>query len=538
MSSTTAVTPYRSEVRPGRDGFAQLLRAEWTKFRTVRGWVIGTMVAALVTVLLGLLVSVGGTISCGGGPDGSESKSGAACRSNPPLGPDGEAVTDGFYFVHQPLAGDGSITVRVTSLTGLYSTHGALMADGGTAGMTSGIQPWSKAGIIIKQNMTQGSAYAAMMVTGNNGVRMQYNYTHDIAGDSGAVSVTSPRWLRLTRVGDVITGYDSLDGAHWTSVGTVTLSDLSSTAQIGLFAASPDYTVTTQSFDGSISTGGPSLATGSFDNVALQGSTSAGSWAGTAVGADTRRQQALRQAEHYSQVGGMFTVAGTGDIAPTGGLGSGRPPEQSLVGTFAGLIAIMVVAAMFMTAEYRRGLIRVTLAANPRRGRMLVAKAVVVGGVGFLAGLVAAAVVLPLGDHLAYGHGFYVLPTPWLTQLRLIAGTAALFAAVAVFALAVGTLFRRSAAAVTVVVVAVVLPYILAVASVLPAGGAQWLTRLTPAAAFAIQQSQVAYPQVTDTYTPASGYFPLSPWAGFAVLCGYAALALVLASFRLRRRDA
>ena len=30
----------------GRDGFAQVLRAEWIKFRTVRGWVIGIIVAA------------------------------------------------------------------------------------------------------------------------------------------------------------------------------------------------------------------------------------------------------------------------------------------------------------------------------------------------------------------------------------------------------------------------------------------------------------------------------------------------------------
>jgi hypothetical protein len=30
----------------------------------------------------------------------------------------------------------------------------------------------------------------------------------------------------------------------------------------------------------------------------------------------------------------------------------------------------------------------------------------------------------------------------------------------------------------------------------------------------------------------------LAPWAGFAVLCGYAALAMGLAVFLLRRRDA
>ena len=43
---TATITPYRSAVPAGRDGFAQLLRAEWTKFRTVRGWVIGTVAAA------------------------------------------------------------------------------------------------------------------------------------------------------------------------------------------------------------------------------------------------------------------------------------------------------------------------------------------------------------------------------------------------------------------------------------------------------------------------------------------------------------
>jgi uncharacterized membrane protein len=83
-----------------------------------------------------------------------------------------------------------------------------------------------------------------------------------------------------------------------------------------------------------------------------------------------------------------------------------------------------------------------------------------------------------------------------------------------------------------------VLPYILSVASVLPPGLADWLLRVTPAAAFAIQQSIPAYPQVSATYVPSFGYFPLAPWAGFAVLCGYTALAMALAILLLRRRDA
>jgi len=57
------------------------------------------------------------------------------------------------------------------------------------------------------------------------------------------------------------------------------------------------------------------------------------------------------------------------------------------------------------------------------------------------------------------------------------------------------------------------------------------------AAAFAVQQTLIRYPQVAASYAPADGYFPLAPWAGFAVLCGYTACALGLAAHLVRRRD-
>ncbi|HEU5427892.1 MAG TPA: ABC transporter permease subunit [Actinocrinis sp.] len=542
MTTTTSVTPYRTGTLTPHDGFTQLLRSEWTKFRTVRGWIIGMAVAVLLTIGFGVLTATGGTVGCGG-PNPSDQRTGAACRRTPPLGPDGEAVSDTFQFVHQPLTGNGTITARVISLTGLYAPTGALRVAPGvpvtpqTSGMVPGTQPWSKAGIIIKQSETAGSAYAAMMVTGSNGVRMQHDFTHDTAGTPGAVSASSPRWLRLVRSGDKITGYDSADGTHWSTVDSVTLPGLPATVQVGLFATSPNYTVVNQAFGGSTAAGGPTLATGTFDDVAVQGS-SGGGWKSDYVGTSRARAGALEVASPFTQSGNTFTVTGSGDIAPLGGRGSGQAIEQGLVGVFAGLVAIGVVAAMFITAEYRRGLIRLTLAASPRRGRVLAAKALVIGAAAFLVGLIAAAVSLPLANHIFYNHGVYVLPVSSLTELRVIVGTAALFAAVAVFALAVGTLLRRSAATVTAVIVAVVLPYILAVASVLPVGAAEWLTRVTPAAAFAVEQSLVAYPQVTASYTPDQGYFPLSPWAGFAVLCAYAALFLGLAHLRLSRRDA
>ena len=47
---TPDVAPYRSELPVGRDGFAQLIRAEFTKFRSVRAWVITLGVAAALMV--------------------------------------------------------------------------------------------------------------------------------------------------------------------------------------------------------------------------------------------------------------------------------------------------------------------------------------------------------------------------------------------------------------------------------------------------------------------------------------------------------
>ncbi len=344
------VTPYRPGQQAGRDGFAQLLRSEWIKFRTVRGWVIGMAAAALLIALVGLLAASAGQGSCNV----------SACTV--PLGPGGEEVTDSFYFVHRPLAGNGSITVRVTSLTGLIPVipssggRGRNQAgQGSQADMKPGLVPWAKAGIIVKASTRQGSAYAAMMVTGSHGVRMQYDYTHDTAGRPGTVSAASPRWLRLTRSGDTLTGYESTDGTHWTTVGTATLAGLPSTVQAGLFAASPQYVqVTSQSFGRSGSGGGPTQATAAFDHLSLQGTWPSDVWTGGQIGGPANAPAVQRGGFH--QAGGRFTVSGSGDIAPAvpGAAGNGTTIAQALAGTFAGLIAVIVIGTMFITTEYRR----------------------------------------------------------------------------------------------------------------------------------------------------------------------------------------
>jgi ABC-type transport system involved in multi-copper enzyme maturation permease subunit len=523
---TATMTPQRPGTRDERDSFGRVLHAEWTKFRTVRGWVIAMVIGGALTAGVGLWAASGPQTGCQPtGPNGPIGPP-APCRPVNPVGPGGEAVTDSFYFVHQALPGNGSITVRLTSLTGRYSQNGGIAPGANPAqNFASGLQPWSKAGILITPGTRPGSAYAAIMVTGSHGVRMQYNYTEDTPGLPGTVSAASPRWLRLVRSGDTLTGYDSADGRQWIKVGTASLAGLPATVQAGLFVTSPAAV--------SAENSAPSVATGVFDHV----SAAHGGWHGNSIGAG--RNGGLPGGFH--QAGGAFTVTGSGDIAPAGPgpTNIGMAADDGFNGAFAGLIVMIVVGAMFITAEYRRGLIRTTLAAAPGRGRVLAAKAVVIGSVTFAAGLIGAAPVIPVGESLLRSHGNYVFPMSALTEVRLVAGLAALFAVTAVLALAIGVILRSAAGAITAVIALIVVTFFFSVPlAVLPPSAGDWLLRVTPAAGFAIMQYVPAYPQVSNTYTPQHGYYPLAPWAGFAVLCAWAAAALWLAAVLLRRRDA
>lgn len=483
------------------DGFVQLLRMEWLKFRKARGLAIGIIIALLLTVMPGLLISAAMT---GKGPA-------------IPIGPNGQAVTDKFYFVHQLLTGDGSITVRLTSLTGLITypppNHDQIV---------SGVVPWAKAGVMIKDGIKQGSTYAAIMVTGSHGVRMQYNYIYDTAGHPGIVSAESPRWLRLTRSGDVITGFESVDGLQWTKVETIQLVELPPTAVVGLFVTSPG--------DITVSEGASRFtsATAVFDQLELQGQETSGSWSYDDIGASIKLDGSVHHPGRADRSGGTFTVTGNGDIAPLGAEG-GWTVERPLIGTLAGLAAVMIVAASFATAEYRRRKKRGSGLAAPCPNRVLAAKAAVISIIAFVIGLTAAIATIVLCKQILLSNGNSVLPADALTEVRIIFGTAALFAFAAVLALSFAALLQRNILAVISSIVAVILPYILAFINALPFDVSQWLLRLTPAAGFAIQQSIPEYPQVIGLYTPQAGYFPLAPWAGFAMLCGYTAITFGLA---------
>jgi ABC-type transport system involved in multi-copper enzyme maturation permease subunit len=510
------------------------VRAEWTKFRSVRGWLVGLVLAVLLLVLFSYLQAHGKHTGYCTGPGPNSCLTG---HPYVPNGPDGEAVADAYELVARPLTGDGTITARITSLSGRIwagpSNEAPSLSD-----TRPGLAAWSKAGLLITPTTRQGAAYAAVMATGGHGVRFQDDYTHDSPGLAGSVSAGAPRWLRLTRTGDTITGYDSIDGRSWHRIGRARLAGLPRTVSVGLFATSP------QTYAGQ-----STQATAAFERIALHparhgpAAGAPGGWRATSIGIGPRDFYPALGRGGERRAGASILVTGSGDIAPAvADAGPDTASDPLVFGLVVAVIVLIVIGAMFITSEYRRGLIRTTLAATPRRGRVLAAKAAVIGAAGFAVGAVASVVAIPLGLHLMRANGNYVYPADPLTLARVIAGSGLLIALSAVAVLGTAAILRRSPIAILVGVVVFVLPAFTGpgVLGGPSSGGsaATWLYTVTPAAGFSVlgllpRSALVSYP-----YTMANGYYPLPPWAGLLVLCAWAGVVLRAAQLVLRRRDA
>jgi ABC-type transport system involved in multi-copper enzyme maturation permease subunit len=203
--------------------------------------------------------------------------------------------------------------------------------------------------------------------------------------------------------------------------------------------------------------------------------------------------------------------------------------KESLAGVQIGLIAVVALSVLFMTSEFKTRTIRTTFTACPRRGRVLAAKAIVLAGTVFAAGLAASIAAFFLAQPFQRENGFAppAYPHPALTDptvLRAVVGTALFLAVLAVFSLGVATILRGTAGAIVLIfALLIVVPIVASVTSV---AATTWVNRATPIAGLAIQQ--------TTTLTETA----IGPWAGFSVLCGYAAVALGGAAWLLRRRDA
>jgi len=193
-------------------------------------------------------------------------------------------------------------------------------------------------------------------------------------------------------------------------------------------------------------------------------------------------------------------------------------------GMMVAQITAIALGTLIATSEYGTGMIRATLAASPRRGAVLAAKAVVLTGTLFIAGVVTA-VAGYLGGNWFLGREGIGIGLSEDGVLRALVGSGLYLAALGLFAMAVGLLIRHTAAALSIVLALVFV--VGSMAFLLPGTWGEWVAKLLPGNAGAGVATPVSFnPQL------------LGPWTGFAVFAAETAALLITAYVVFRRRDA
>jgi ABC-2 type transport system permease protein len=199
------------------------------------------------------------------------------------------------------------------------------------------------------------------------------------------------------------------------------------------------------------------------------------------------------------------------------------PTAMSLDGMAVASLAIAVLGVLCISSEYSSGMIRTSLIAVPKRGRVLAAKSLVFAVVTFVVGEATSFAAFFVGQALISGHA----PTAALGDpgvARAVVGTGLLLAALAVLSVAAGTVLRHPAAAIaSMIAVLFVLP---GIAQALPDSWRNPVTEFWPTQAGG---------QIATVYHAAH---TLQPWPGFGVMCLFVAIVYAIAWTLLDRRDA
>lgn len=124
-------------------------------------------------------------------------------------------AVDNCHFVYQRLTGDCEIIARLGKL------------DGG--------HPWSSAGLMFRENLSPAARQALMAVSRSGGTLFQWR---PVAGNPCTATLpndaaTTPIWLKLSRIGNRLTGYKSVNGQDWTMVDSAPMT-LPDSGYVGL----------------------------------------------------------------------------------------------------------------------------------------------------------------------------------------------------------------------------------------------------------------------------------------------------------------
>jgi ABC-type transport system involved in multi-copper enzyme maturation permease subunit len=200
-------------------------------------------------------------------------------------------------------------------------------------------------------------------------------------------------------------------------------------------------------------------------------------------------------------------------------------PVGFILGTGVGLgqLAIGVLGVLVITSEYSSGVIRASLLAVPRRLPVLAAKAVVFAVLLLVVTEIVAFCSFFVGSAILHAHVPVSLSGPGVT--RAVAGAGLYLTVLGLLALAIGTMIRHTAGAIsTIIGIVFVLPIL---TGLLPSSWGAHINAYLPEQAGTL---------ITHTHEQSGDL--LSPWQGFGVLCIWTVLALAAAAYLLERRDA
>lgn len=212
---------------------------------------------------------------------------------------------------------------------------------------------------------------------------------------------------------------------------------------------------------------------------------------------------------------------------PAGGCGQ-DPAKISLAGVYLGQAIAALAGVRAIGGEYGTGMIRVTLTAIPRRGRLLAAKSLVLAGPVLAASALAVGASMLAGQIILPGHGFtpangFDLVTGAMWRAALC--TIGYLTLVAFLGLGVATVVRESTAATGI---ALGLLYLFPVVGMVVGRAAQrHLQQIGPMSAGLDSQATAGLHDL-----------PLTPWQGLGVVALWAAGTLLLGGVVLRLRDA
>ena len=197
-----------------------------------------------------------------------------------------------------------------------------------------------------------------------------------------------------------------------------------------------------------------------------------------------------------------------------------EPVRTSFGGLVLGQLAMVVLGVTVIGGEYASGMMRLSLAAVPRRGVFYAAKAAVLAAVTLVLGLVTAGTAFFVGQAVLGSHGVSI-GDPGV--LRAVLGGAVYLALIALVSLGVATVLRRQTLA-----LGILIPLFFLVSGILQAiPGVSAVTQYLPDQAG--QRFLQIHHQSKDAY---------GPWTGLLIAVLWAVAALLGGWLVLRRRDA